>query len=550
MSRRAGGQWAKGYHEPLNGAERFKRDDDGLNVRERIINRYSKEGFESIWPDDLRGRFRWWGLYTQRRAGAEGDVEEVEDSHFMMRVRIPGGRLTSEQLRTIARISQRFGRDFADVTDRQNVQFHWIRIEDVPEIWRLLEDVGLNSAQACGDVPRTTIGCALAGVDARELIDATPYIEEIERRFVGDPAFSNLPRKYKTSVSGCADHCAQHEINDISFVGVRHPDGRVGFDLWVGGGLGPAPRLAQRLGVFVPPERVVEVWEGVTSVFRDHGYRRSRNYARFKFLVGDLGPEGIREILETEYLSTPLEDGPAPAPSPTAQRDHIGIVEQADGRVYVGAAPRAGRTSGPELERVADLAERYGSGRIRLTTQQKIVVLDVDPARADELADELEAMNLQVRPSELRRGSMACTGSEFCKIAVTETKNRTERLVRELERRLPDFDVPLRINMNGCPNSCARFQLADIGLLGSLMPGPNGTRIQGFQVHVGGHLGPEAAFATRVKGVRVPADDLEDYLESVLRRFLDTREEDETFHEWSARADQDWFALPDPALVS
>ncbi len=549
MGRKGEGQWATGNREPLNDVERLKQDDDGLNVRQRIIDQYSKEGFDSIHPDDLRGRFRWWGLYTQRTAGATGDVEEVEDSHFMMRVRIPGGRLTSDQLRTIAGISQRYGRDFADVTDRSNVQFHWIRIEDVPAIWEQLEAVGLQTAEACGDVPRTTIGCPLAGVDARELIDASPFIDEIERRFVGDPRFSNLPRKYKTSISGCADHCAEHEINDIAFIGVRHGDGRVGFDLWVGGGLGPAPRMAQRLGVFVPPERVVEVWLGVTSVFRDHGFRGTRNSNRFKFLVGEVGPERIREILETEYLETPLEDGPEAIPSASAQRDHIGIVEQSDGRVYVGAAPRAGRSSGPELERVAELADEYGSGRIRLTTQQKIVILDVEPDRAEALADKLEAMDLQVRPSELRRGAMACTGIEFCKIAVTETKGRTDRLIREIEQRIPEFDQPIRIHMNGCPNSCARVQLADIGLLGSLVPGPDGERVPGYQVLVGGHLGPDAEFGRRPKGVRVPSDRLEDYIEGVLRRFLDTREPDEPFHVWSARADPDWLQLSDPALV-
>lgn len=549
MGRRGVGQWANGDGETLNDNERMKREDDGLNVRARIIDQYSKEGFDSIHPDDLRGRFRWWGLYTQRRAGAVGDVEEVEDSHFMMRVRIPGGRVTSEQLRTIAGISQEFGRDFADVTDRQNVQFHWIRIEDVPTIWERLEGVGLSTTEACGDVPRTTIGCPLAGVDARELIDATPFIEEIERRFVGDPRFSNLPRKYKTSVSGCADHCAEHEINDIAFIGVRHDDGRVGFDLWVGGGLGPAPRMAQRLGVFVPPERVIEVWEGVTSVFRDHGFRGPRNYNRFKFLLGEIGPEGVREILETQYLKTPLEDGPEAEASPTAQRDHVGIVEQADGRVYVGAAPRAGRSSGPELERVANLADEYGSGRVRFTTQQKVVILDVDPARADELADKLEAMDLQVRPTELRRGAMACSGIEFCKIAVTETKDRTDRLIRELERRIPEFDQPMRIHMNGCPNSCARVQLADIGLLGSLVPDGNGNRVPGYQVLVGGHLGPNPTFGRRPKGVRVPSDRLEDYIEGVLRRFLETREPDEAFHTWSERAEPEWLQLNDPVLA-
>jgi sulfite reductase (ferredoxin) len=543
MSRRAGGQWARGYREPLNGSERIKRDDDGLNVRARIVERYAREGFAAIHPDDLRGRFRWWGLYTQRRAGAEGDVEEVEDEHFMLRVRIPGGRLTSAQLRVIGELSLRYGRDVADVTDRQNVQLHWIRIEDVPAIWEALEAVGLSSVQACGDVPRTTIGCPLAGVDARELIDATPFVAEIERRFVGDPAFSNLPRKFKTSISGCADHCAQHEINDIAFVAVE-VDGRVGFDLWVGGGLGPAPRLAQRLGVTVPPERVAEVWAGVTGLFRDHGYRRSRNHARFKFLVADWGPERVREVLEREYLTAPLPDGPAPAPSTTAQRDHVGVHTQADGRHYVGAAPRAGRTAGQELVRVADLAERHGSGRVRLTTQQKIVVLDVAPTGVDALVAGLEEMDLRVAPGVLRRAAMACTGNEFCKIAVVETKSRTDALVRELELRIPDLEEPIRIHMNGCPNSCARFQLADIGLLGSLAPGDDGARVEAFQVHLGGHLGPGAAVARRVKGVRVRSDRLDDYLEAVIRCFLDTRDEDEPFHRWASRAEDAWLQPP------
>jgi sulfite reductase (ferredoxin) len=517
----------------------MKRDDDGLNVRDRIVGRYAHEGFGSIHVDDLRGRFRWWGLYTQRLAGATGDADEVEDEYFMMRVRIPGGRLTSEQLRVIGEISQEHGRDFADVTDRQNVQFHWIRIEDVPEIWRRLEAVGLSTGQACGDVPRNTIGCPLAGIDARELIDSTPHIREIESHLL-DPAFSNLPRKFKTSVAGCADHCAQHEINDIAFVAVRHDDGRVGYDLWLGGGLGPAPRLARRVGAFVPPERVGEVWVGVVGLFRDHGFRRSRNHARFKFLVDDWGPERVREVLERDYLDGPLEDGPAPAPSRSAQDDHVGVFAQADGRRYVGAAPRAGRTSGGELLRIAALAERHGSGDVRLTTRQKIVILDVEQGEVEPLVDALEAMDLQVRPSALRRGAMACTGNEFCKIAVVETKSRTAELVRALECRLPDLEEPVRIHMNGCPNSCARVQLADIGLLGSLVPGADGERVEGFQVLLGGHGGPEPATGTRVKGLRVAADDLEDYLEGLLRAFLDTRDEDEPFHRWAGRAEDAW----------
>ncbi|HLW17523.1 MAG TPA: nitrite/sulfite reductase, partial [Actinomycetota bacterium] len=243
-----------GYHEPLNPAERTKKDDDGLNVRARIETIYAKNGFRSIDKADLRSRFRWWGLYTQRRHGvpagatASAEPEELEDEFFMLRVRIAGGLLTSEQLRAIAYVSERFGRDVADVTDRQNIQLHWIRIEDMPRIFEEIERVGLTTAEACGDTPRNMIGCPLAGVDADEIIDASPYLLETHKRFVGDPAFSNLPRKFKTSMSGCVQQCAQHEINDISFVGVRRDDGKIGFDLWVGGGLGPNPHFAKRLG--------------------------------------------------------------------------------------------------------------------------------------------------------------------------------------------------------------------------------------------------------------------------------------------------------------
>ncbi len=303
-TRRGQGQWALGHHEPLNAAERFKKDDDGLNVRERIINRYAHLGFDSIDPADLRGRFRWWGLYTQRRPGIGGgktgalDDAEIEAPHFMMRVRIPGGQLSAEQLRTVAGIAKEYGRDLADITDRQNVQFHWLSIEDVPAIWERLESVGLSSQQACGDVPRNILGCPVAGIDASEILDASPMLRAAEEVATTHPGFTNLPRKYKTTVSGCASLCTAHEINDISFVGVTGPGGTPGFDLWVGGGLSTNPMLAQRLGVFVEPDRVPEVWAGVTGVFRDYGYRRLRSRARLK--CRRLGAERFREVLEKE----------------------------------------------------------------------------------------------------------------------------------------------------------------------------------------------------------------------------------------------------------
>jgi sulfite reductase (ferredoxin) len=548
-SRRQGrgdGQWALGYHEPLNKNEELKKNDDGLNVRDRIINIYSKQGFDSIDPADLRGRFRWFGLYTQRKQGISGgktatlEPEELDDRFFMLRVRIDGGQLSSEQLATIADISRRFARGTADVTDRQNIQLHWVQIEDVPQIWEALESVGLSTTEACGDTPRVILGCPLAGIDAEEVIDATPEIRQTAARYVGDPAFSNLPRKYKSAMSGCAVQCTIHEINDIAFVGVTGPDGNPGYDLWVGGGLSTNPMIGKRLGAFVPPAQVPEVWAGVTSIFRDYGYRRLRHRARLKFLMADWGPERFREVLERDYLGYRLADGPAPETPGSGQRDHVGIHKQRDGRYYVGFAPRVGRMSADSLDLVARLALEYGSGRVRTTTEQKMVILDVPGARTGALAAELAAADLPVTPSGFRRHTMACTGIEFCKLAIVETKQRASDLIAELDRRLPGFPEPITINVNGCPNSCARIQTADIGLKGTLITLPSGEQVEGFQVHLGGSLdggdGAGSGFGRKVRGLKTTAEQLPDYVERVLRRFDATRLPGETFAAWVAKA--------------
>ena len=536
---RGQGQWALGYREPLNANEQAKKDSDPLTVKQRVLDTYSKTGFDGMDGTDLRSRLRWYGLYTQRAEGIPGgktavlEPEELEAPFFMLRVRLDGGQLSNEQLRVVGQIAVDFGRDVADVTDRQNVQFHWIRIEDVPEIWERLEAVGLGTTEACGDTPRVILGCPLAGVDADEVLDATPQVEAVAARFVGDPAFSNLPRKFKSSISGCGVHCGNHEINDIAFVGVQHPELGAGYDLWVGGGLSTNPKLAVRLGTFVPPERVEEVWAGVCSVFRDYGYRRSRMHARLKFLLADWGPERFREVLETEYLTAPLPDGPAPATPPTPDRDHVGVHLQGDSLSYVGAVPRAGRTSGAQLVRLAGLAERLGSGRVRTTAQQGLVVLDVPAEHVDELVDAREAEDLRVRPSSFRRGMLACTGLEFCKLAIVETKARAVDLYTELERRLPDFGEQLTINVNGCPNSCARFQTADIGLKGSIVDGE-----EGFQVHLGGSLGEDAGFGRKARGLKVTADGAVDYVERVLTNYTSDRAQGERFATWARRADE------------
>ncbi|MET8609985.1 nitrite/sulfite reductase [Streptomyces misionensis] len=546
VSRHRGeGQWAQGHFTPLNGNEQFKKDDDGLNVRTRIETIYAQRGFDSIDPNDLRGRMRWWGLYTQRKPGIDGgktailEPEELDDEYFMLRVRIDGGRLTTAQLRVIGEVSQEFARGTADITDRQNIQLHWVRIEDVPEIWRRLEAVGLSTTEACGDTPRVILGSPVAGIAEDEIIDGTPAIEEIHRRVIGNPAYSNLPRKFKTAVSGSPLLDVAHEINDVAFVGVEHPEHGPGFDLWVGGGLSTNPKIGVRLGAWVPLEEVADVHEGVISIFRDYGYRRLRNRARLKFLVADWGAERFRQVLEDEYLKRKLIDGPAPAQPVERWRDHVGVHRQRDGRFYVGFAPRVGRVDGATLAKIADVAEAHGSGRVRTTTEQKMIVLDVEEAQVDPLRAALDALGLSVSPSPFRRGTMACTGIEFCKLAIVETKARGSALIDELERRLPEFDEPLTININGCPNACARIQVADIGLKGQLVLDEDGNQVEGYQVHLGGALGLEAGFGRKVRGLKVTSQELPDYIERVLRRYLAEREDGERFAAWAGRATEE-----------
>ncbi|GGP42330.1 nitrite/sulfite reductase [Saccharothrix coeruleofusca] len=543
--RRGEGQWALGYREPLNPNERSKKDDNPLNVRARIENIYARGGFDSIDPADLRGRFRWYGLYTQRKPGIDGgrtatlEPEELDDEYFMLRVRIDGGGLTTAQLALIGELSQTYARDTADITDRQNIQYHWIRIEDVPTIWQRLEAAGLTTMEACGDSPRVILGSPVAGIAEDEVLDGTPAIDEILRRYIGDPRFANLPRKFKTAISGLPD--VAHEVHDVAFVGVVHPEHGPGFDLWVGGGLSTNPMIGKRLGAWVPLDEVPDVWEGVISVFRDYGYRRLRNRARLKFLVADWGAEKFREVLETEYLKRPLVDGPAPE-VPDVPRDHIGVHRQKDGLHYVGAAPVAGRVSGSTLVEVAKAAERAGSGRVRLTPQQKLVVLDVPEAEVPALQADLAELGLQTEPSPWRRGVMACTGIEFCKLAIVETKARAVELVAALEARLADVvagvTAPISVHINGCPNSCARIQTADIGLKGQIVTDAEGRQVEGFQVHLGGGLGLDAGFGRKLRGHKVTAAELPDYVERVVRNFLAQREPDERFARWVARAEE------------
>ncbi|WP_299057167.1 nitrite/sulfite reductase [uncultured Nocardioides sp.] len=542
--KRAEGQWALGYTEPLNKNEQSKKDDDPLNVRDRILHIYSKRGFDSIDPADLRGRFRWMGLYTQRKPGIDGgktavlEEEELDDRYFMLRVRSDGQLLTPAAVRALGTIGVDFARDTADVTDRENIQYHWIRIEDVPEIWNRLDEAGLSSLEACGDSPRPFLGSPVAGVAADEIIDGTSALDEIRARFIGDPAFSNFPRKFKTALTGHPSHDVSPETNDVAFVGTVHPEHGPGFDVWVGGGLSTNPKLAVPLGVWIPTDEVADVWAGVAGIFRDYGYRRLRSKARLKFLVADWGGEKFREVLEKEYLGRELVSCPSP-PSPGTVRDHIGVHDQKDGLKYVGLAPTAGRVSGTLLAGLADLMEKHGVAGARLTPYQKIVLIGVPPAAVDALLDDLDELGLTARPSQWRRSTMACTGIEFCKLAIVDTKDRARDLVAELERRFPDLDTPITVNVNGCPNACARTQVADIGLKGQLVT-VDGEQVEGFQVHLGGAAGLDAVFGRKLRAHKVTSAGLDDYITAVVSSYLaDRADGGESFAAWVARADEE-----------
>ncbi|NYE38796.1 sulfite reductase (ferredoxin) [Nocardioides cavernae] len=540
--KRAEGQWALGYTEPLNKNEQSKKDDDPLNVRDRILHTYSRRGFDSIDPADLRGRFRWMGLYTQRAPGFDGgktaqlEEEELDDRYFMMRVRTDGAILDGPALRALGEVSTAYARNTADITDRNNIQYHWIEIESVPAIWERLESVGLTTLEACGDSPRPFLGSPVAGIARDEIIDGSEALEEIKRRILGNPDYSNLPRKFKTALTGHPSHDVAPEVNDVAFVGTVHPEHGPGFDLWVGGGLSTNPMLAHKLGVWIPVGEVVDAWEGVAGIFRDYGYRRLRSKARLKFLLADWGKEKFREVLENEYLHRQLVDNPSPE-SPVVPGDHIGIHEQKDGRFYVGAAPVVGRIDGTTLSGLADLVETYGATGARLTAYQKLVVLGVAAEDAEAFADDLEKIGLTARPSNWRRSTMACTGIEFCKLAIVDTKERARRLVTELEKRFPDLDTDITVNVNGCPNACARTQVADIGLKGQLVM-DDGRQVEGFQVHLGGGLGLNPAMGRKLRAHKVTSAGLDDYVTAVVSAYLADRTDGERFAAWVARADE------------
>jgi sulfite reductase (ferredoxin) len=507
-----------------NNAERIKREKDGLDVW-ADIERYARTGFETILPDD-QDRFKWYGLYTQR---------PVEEGFFMLRVKVPNGIIGADQLETIGWLSQFYARSTGDITTRQGIQLHYVRIEDVPHIIEELHKVGLTTQEACGDVVRNVVGCPLAGIEGDEVLDAAPLVNRVVAQFIDNPDFSNLPRKFKISITGCSHQCAQHQINDIGLVATINQDGKAGFDLWVGGGLGARPYMAIRLGVFVLESEAVEVVTRIVEIFRDHGYRDDRRKARLKFLVADWGAERFREELEAR-LGRRLDQHTQREVSDSQVRDHVGVgAQQQPGLNFLGVAVLRGRISGEQMTRVAGLARRYASGRIRLTNSQNLIVLDVPGENLELLNNELAALDLHSEASPFRRGTVSCTGTQFCKLAVVETKQRAEELIRYLESTIPDFRDDIRISVTGCVNSCAQYQIADIGLVG-VKGQENGEEVDFFQIHLGGHLGRDASFGRKLSK-RVRVEEVKYYIERLILAYREQRFTDEPFYRFIARQD-------------
>ena len=519
--------------------ERLKRE---LNPWEAYadIQRFAREGWDSVPPEWFGAYFRWWGIYTQGDGvgaigGKGGEGKAVR--HLMVRIRMPNGVLDSRQLRTIADLAERHGRGIADITVRQNFQLHWVTLESLPEVFEALWLSDVTTMGACGDVTRNITGCPVAGLDADELIDASPLVQEATELVNGNADFYNLPRKFKVSISGCRAWCAYPEVNDIGLTAVRHPaSGEVGFAVRVGGGLSTDPHLGVRLDAFVPRSRVIAVFRAIAEIFRDSEVlRQNRERARLKFLFLQHGWTAERFKAEIEArLDAPLAPGVPDEPPADAYRDHVGIhAQRQPGYGYVGVAVLRGRLTAEQMRIAAELADRYGSGAVRTTSMQNFLIPNVRLERAEMLARELEVAGFALDASPFRRGTVACTGSEFCKLALTETKGFACGLVESLEQRLPGFDQQLRVNVTGCPNSCGQHWIADIGLEGKKIK-VDGAVVDAYYFCVGGAVGRHQAVARPI-GLRLPAGDVAPAIERLLRAFQAERRDGENFRQFAAR---------------
>src|SRR5580692_10140493 len=521
--------------------ERLKRTKNPWEGLEEI-RRFAREGFGSIPPEWIGTYFRWWGVYTQGdgagvTGGKNGEGKAIE--RFMVRIRIPNGMMTSRQLRAIADLTRRYANGIADLTVRQNIQLHWVTIESLPEVLDGLWQVGLNTTGSCGDVVRNVTGCPVAGVDADEIVDASPLVHEVSHLLAGNAEYYNLPRKFKMSITGCRSWCSYPEINDIGLTAIERTAGgksEVGFSLRVGGGLSAEPFLAARLNAFVQWNQVIPVVKGVVELFRDSDVlREHRERARLKFLFLRHGWTADRFLGELqERIGFQLDPAVEEHRPDDVYRDHVGIHGQAQhGQSYVGAVALRGRITAEQMHAAADLAERFAGGELRATNMQNLVVVNVPTINAESLATELDAIGLKVGGSSFHRGTVACSGTEFCKLAITETKSFSRWLVEELEERLPGFDQQLKLHVTGCPNSCGQHWIADIGIEGKKIKAGD-RMVDAYYFCVGGALGLHQATARPV-GYRCAATEVPAALERLLGRYQIHREPGENLRRFFAR---------------
>jgi sulfite reductase (ferredoxin) len=521
--------------------ERLKRNINPWDGLEEI-RRFAREGFQSIPPEWIGTYFRWWGVYTQGdgagvTGGQGGEGRALQ--RFMVRIRVPNGIMSSRQLRAIADLTREHANGIADLTVRQNIQLHWVTIESLPELLYGLWRVGLNTTGACGDVVRNITGCPVAGVDADEVVDASPLVLEASRQLAGNAEFYNLPRKFKISISGCRQWCSYPEINDIGLTAItRTVAGKpeVGFSLRVAGGLSADPYLGARLNAFVRWNQVIPVVKGVAGLFRDSDVlREHRERARLKFLFLRHGWTAERFLHELQgRIGFRLDPAVEEHPPDDVYRDHVGIrAQKQSGLSTVGAVVLRGRITADQMNSAADLSERFASGELRATNMQNLLVVNVPSINTDSLAKELDSIGLRAGGSAFARGTVACSGTEFCKLAITETKAYSRWLVEELEERLPGFDQHLKLHVTGCPNSCGQHWIADVGIEGKKMK-VNGQFVDAYYFCVGGALGLNQATARPV-GYRCVATEVPDALERLLGRYLAQREPSENLRRFFAR---------------
>ncbi len=522
-------------------AERLKREKNPWEAFDEV-RAFARAGRASVVPEWASTYFKWWGIYTQGdgvgATGGKGGEGLVSD-YFMMRIGIPNGIVSAGQLRVIGALTRKYARNLADITVRQNIQLHWLTIESLPEVVDALDAIGLSPKGACGDVVRNVTGCPLSGIAADEIIDASPLAAEISHLLKANPEFYNLPRKFKISVTGCPSWCTYPEINDIGLTPVKY-NSEAGYTLRVGGGLSTEPHLAVRLDAFILPHQAVRVVRAVTEIFRDQqSLRENRDRARLKYLFLKEGwtAESFLAELQSRLDFTLLPGVPEQVPDEIL-RDHAGVhAQRQPGLCYVGASVLRGRMTGEQLEAAAELAERFGSGALRATVSQNLLLIDIPKHKTAELGRELNQIGLHVEGSPFWRGAVACTGTEFCKLAISETKGFTRWLVDELEERLPEFDQQLKLHVTGCPNSCGQHWIADIGLEGKKIK-HEGKLTDAFYFCLGGAVGRHASIARPV-GFRCPAPLVPEAIERLLRHYLASRLPEENLRAWFGRYSND-----------